>query len=79
MFKFFSDLCSDSSDKSMMRFCMWSAVYMASGIAAFGLYRGVDLYALSTLCGVFLTTAFAGKAIQTKYEASDNKPKGEIK
>lgn len=42
------------------------AVVAASGLAAYGIYKGADINAIAALVGVFITAAFAVKALNKK-------------
>lgn len=53
---------------STMRTIALSLTAAAIGIAFYGIYADKDLYAVSMLCGVFLSTAVAGKVAQKPFE-----------
>lgn len=64
MKQFFLDLISEDSKMSMVRFLALFTVITAGGIAIYGMYKGLDLNALSVLAGVFLASGLGAKVSQ---------------
>jgi hypothetical protein len=61
-------LISESPSVSSMRLGYLICIITASAIAIAGLILKVDLYAISALCGTFLTAAMGGKVWQKSIE-----------
>jgi len=61
-------LLNERDSLSMMRFLCLISMIIAGLIAFIGLIRGSDLVGLSALCGVFITAAIGGKAVQKNIE-----------
>jgi uncharacterized membrane protein YcaP (DUF421 family) len=62
--EFIKKMLSGESEVSCMRVMSMISLLMGGLIAGIGLFKGVDLSELSILAGVFVTSAFAGKAAQ---------------
>jgi hypothetical protein len=73
MKQFILDLIRDDSNLSMVRFLAMFTVIMAGGIAVYGMYKGLDLNALSVLCGVFLGAGLTAKVSQKIVESKEEK------
>jgi uncharacterized membrane protein YiaA len=58
----------DASSVSAMRVMSMLSLFFGMIIAIIGLYRNADLNGLSLLVGIFITSAFGGKAIQKRFE-----------
>lgn len=65
---FIKNLLSGSGDVSTMRLCTLLVTISACVAALWAVHKGSDLSAAGVLVGAMLGTAFAGKAIQVKYE-----------
>lgn len=59
--------CEEPSTSAMRVMSMLSLLF-GMAIAIIGIYRNVDLKDLSWLVGIFVTSAFGGKAIQKRFE-----------
>lgn len=68
MFKWLSYLVSADDGVSTMRLMALVSLLAGTGIALWGITKGVDLRDLATLVGVFVGSAFGGKAIQKGFE-----------
>lgn len=68
MKEFLEKLFSSTSDVSSMRVMGFFSLIIGSVIAFIGVFKGLELMGLSTLVGVFVGSAFAGKAIQKASE-----------
>lgn len=69
------DMLSPDSEVSCMRAMAQEALIFAFIIGVVGMYMKEDLTKVAILCGVFVTPAFAGKTMQSKYE-NNQPPKG---
>lgn len=69
MKQFMLDLLRDDSNLSMVRFLALLCVLIAGGIAVCGIYKGLDLNALSVLTGVFLSSGLIAKVSQKAIES----------
>lgn len=63
-----SKLFSADSGVSSMRIMAFVSLIVGSILAFIGVFKGSDLMGLATLCGVFVGSAFAGKAVQKASE-----------
>lgn len=61
-------LFSEDSGVSSMRVMAFVSLFAGVTIAFIGVFRGSDLMGLSALAGVFVGSAFAGKAVQKAQE-----------
>lgn len=62
------ELLKEQGKLSMMRFMSLLSLLMGCGIAIYGVLAGKDLNGIATLTGVFVVSAFGGKAIQKVVE-----------
>ena len=69
--KVLSFLSSNPNTPSAMRVMSTLSLLIGAGIAFYGLYQKVDPEKLAWLVGVFVTSAFGGKAMQKKYEKAN--------
>jgi hypothetical protein len=58
----------DTADVSAMRVMALISLLSAIGMAFYGIAANKDLSALSILCGIFVSAAFAGKVLQKNKE-----------
>lgn len=65
---FIYKMLSESGEISLMRVMALYSVIVSSMIALYGIYSNKDLTDVAALAGVFLGTAFAGKAGQKYME-----------
>lgn len=72
MFKWLACLVSADDGVSTMRLMAVISLLAGTGIAFWGITRGVDLRDLATLVGVFVGSAFGGKALQKGFEKKRN-------
>ena len=60
-----SEILKDTNGvTSSVRVGMMICILTASGLAFFGLHKGVDLTSLGLLCGTFLAAGIGGKVYQ---------------
>ena len=74
MRNFFKKVLSENTEVSAMRLMSFISLLVASALAFIGMYKGVSLDALATLCGVFLGAGFIGKASQKFAEKPSQPP-----
>lgn len=63
------ELLDENSSMSTMRLMSLLSLACGCGLGVYGLYMNRDLIGLAALCGVFVTAAFGGKAIQKSIES----------
>jgi hypothetical protein len=68
MANFILQMFSEGSQVSSMRVMSMTSLWFGGIVCIFGMYKGVDATQLAVITGVFVTSAFGGKAIQKKYE-----------
>jgi len=61
-------LADNAGDPSSMRVMGFISLFAGIGIAVLGMYKGKDLGSLALLAGVFVGSAFGGKAAQSVVE-----------
>ena len=66
--KFFREILSESAGASSMRIMALTSVFIAGGLAFYGMYKNINPVQLSALCSVFLGGGFGGKVLQKKEE-----------
>ncbi len=65
---YLKEMLSDGESPSTMRVMSFVSLIFAGVISIIGLFRGSDLSELAVLVGVFVGSAFAGKALQKNAE-----------
>lgn len=69
--EYLKKLLSEESGVSAMRLMAFVSLFLGGGIAIAGLIMKVNLTELSILVGVFVGSAFGGKAVQKFAEKSE--------
>ena len=67
-------LISEKEGVSAMRIMAFTSLLIGGGIAIFGVITNKDLTGLSVLVGVFVGSAFGGKAVQKFAELKNEQP-----
>lgn len=73
MFRWLMLLTSADDGVSTMRLMALLSLLAGTGIALWGIAKGADLNGLAVLVGVFVGSAFGGKAIQKGFEKRKDK------
>jgi multisubunit Na+/H+ antiporter MnhG subunit len=68
-----SSLFSTNDGVSTMRLMALLSLLSGTAIAFWGIHKGVNLNDLAFLVGVFVTSAFGGKAMQKSFEIKNDK------